>query len=110
MSHHHPACIARQALRRFRGNARPVLEHGLAWLIRVGQHLGIDVDHHLVPLSRGAGIEPVVQSRLREQGQGIRPLLGRRRGIGCRQILGRAGGLARRLLTPGLLVQGLAGC
>jgi hypothetical protein len=62
MSHHHPARIARQALRRFRGNARPVLEHGLAWLIRVGQHLGIDVDHHLVPLSRGAGIEPVVQA------------------------------------------------
>ena len=25
--HHHPARVARQPLRRFRGNARPVLEH-----------------------------------------------------------------------------------
>jgi len=50
-------------------------EDRLARLRRVGQHLGIDVDHHLVALPRGAGIEAVVQGRLREQGQGIRPLL-----------------------------------
>src|SRR5512132_2978484 len=33
--HHHAARIARQAPRRFRGNARPVLEHGLAGLLRI---------------------------------------------------------------------------
>ena len=32
------------------------LENGLAGLIRVGQRRGVDVDHHLVPLSRRAGI------------------------------------------------------
>ena len=30
VAHHHPARVARQALRRFRGNARAVLEHRLA--------------------------------------------------------------------------------
>jgi hypothetical protein len=35
--HHHPARVARQAPRRFRGNARPVLEDGLAGLIRIRQ-------------------------------------------------------------------------
>jgi hypothetical protein len=58
VAHHHPAGVAGQALRRFRGNARPVLEDRLAWLLRIGQHLGIDVHHHLVALPRGAGIEP----------------------------------------------------
>jgi hypothetical protein len=52
--HHHPAGVARQALRRFRGNARAVLEDGLARLIGVRQHRGIDVHHHLVTLARGA--------------------------------------------------------
>ncbi len=57
VAHHHPTRVTRQALGRFRGNARAVLEHGLPRLIRIGQHLGIDVDHHLVALVRGAGIE-----------------------------------------------------
>jgi len=77
VAHHHPARVARQALGRFRGNARAVLEHGLPRLIRIGQHRGIDVDHHLVALTRGAGIE-VVQGRLREQSQGIGLPLGQR--------------------------------
>ena len=57
MAHHHPARVARQAPRRFRGNARAVLEDALTGLLRIGQHGGIDVDHHLVALARGAGIE-----------------------------------------------------
>lgn len=65
VAHHHPARVARQALGRFRGNACAAVEHGLARLIRIGQHLSIGVDHYLVALARGAGIE-VVQGRLRE--------------------------------------------
>ena len=75
MAHHHPAGVAGQALRRFRGNARAPLEDRLPRLIGIGQYLGIDVDHHLVALPRGAGIEAVVQGRLGEQGQGIGLLL-----------------------------------
>jgi len=75
VAHHHPAGVARQAPGRFRGNARAVLEHGLARLIRIGQHLGIDVNYHLVALARGTGIE-VVKGRLREQGQCIGLMLG----------------------------------
>jgi hypothetical protein len=56
MSHHHPAGVARQALRRSRGNTRAILEDR-----------GIDVDHRLVALARGAGVEAVVEGRLREQ-------------------------------------------
>ena len=74
--HHDPARVARQALRRFCRNARPVLEDGLAGLIGVGEHRGINMNHDLVPLSRGARIEPVVEGRLREQGQRIGLLLG----------------------------------
>jgi hypothetical protein len=59
VAHDYPTGVARQALGRFRGNARAVLEHGLARLIRIGQHLGIDVNHHLIALARGAGIEVV---------------------------------------------------
>ena len=66
VAHHHPARVARQAPRRFRGNARAVLEHGLAGLLRICQCRCVDVDHDLVPLSRRAGIELVVQGRFRE--------------------------------------------
>ena len=55
---------------------RAPLEDRLTGLSRVGQHRGVDVDHDLVPLSRRAGIEPVVQCRLREQGQRVSLLLG----------------------------------
>jgi hypothetical protein len=64
--HHDPAGVARQALRRSSWNARAVLEDGLARLIRVRQDFGIDVDHYLVALARGAGIDAMVEGRLRE--------------------------------------------
>ena len=79
--HDHAARVARQAPGRFRGNARPVLEDGLAGLIRIRQHRGVDVDHDLVALARGAGIELVVEGRLREQGQRVRLLLGHGRAV-----------------------------
>jgi hypothetical protein len=59
VSHQHSAGVARQASRRFRGNARAVIEYGLARLIRIRQHRGIDVHHYLVALARTAGVEPV---------------------------------------------------
>jgi hypothetical protein len=37
VAHHHPARVARQARRRFRGNVRAPLEDGLAGLIRIRQ-------------------------------------------------------------------------
>jgi hypothetical protein len=93
--HHDPARVTRQAAGRFRGNVCAPLEDGLAGLLRVRQRRGVDVDHHLVPLSRGAGIDPVVESRLREQGQRVCLLLGHRRG--GRGRVSRGGG---GLLTP----------
>ena len=66
VSHHHAARVARQAPRRFRGDVDPLFEHGLDGLLRVRQRRRVDVNHHLVPLARGAGIEPVMQRRLRE--------------------------------------------
>ncbi len=76
--HHHAARVARQAPGRFRGNVRPVLEDGLAGRVRVCQHRGLDMDDHLVALARGAGIDPVMEGRLREQGERVRLLLGQR--------------------------------
>jgi hypothetical protein len=95
--HHHPAGVAGQALGRSSWNAHPVLEDRLARLIGVRQHLGIDVDHDLVTLARGAGIEVVVQGGLREQRQRVGLLLLQRRRVGLRRLL------------PPLLVQALAG-
>jgi hypothetical protein len=66
VSHDHPAGVARQALGRSSWNARAVFENGLARLIGVRQDFGVDVDHHLVALARSAGIDAVVQGRLRE--------------------------------------------
>src|SRR5881296_2330386 len=57
VSHHHPACVARDAPRRFCGNARAVFEEGLAGLIGVGKDRRIDVDDDLVALARSAGID-----------------------------------------------------
>ena len=76
MAHHHPAGITRQAPGRFRGDARALLEDGLPGLIWIRQRRGIDMDHHLVALAWRAGIELVMQRRLRQQGQGIGLLLG----------------------------------
>ena len=66
VSHHDPAGIAGQTLGRSRGNARTVFKDRLAGLLGVREHLGVDVDDDLVALAGGAGIEPVVQRRLRE--------------------------------------------
>ena len=78
MAHHHPAGVARQAPGRFRGNACAVFQDRLARLIQIGQHLGVDVDHHLVALARGAGIESLVEGGLGEEGQRVGLLLGQR--------------------------------
>src|SRR5205823_12461773 len=66
VSHHHPAGVARQALGRSSWNARAVLEDRLAGLIGVGEDFGVHVDHHLVTLARGAGVDPAVEGGLRE--------------------------------------------
>ena len=82
MPHHYPRRIAREAAGRFPRNADAILEHGLPRLIRVGQDRSIDVNHHLVTLARGAGIELLVQCRLREQRERIRLLLSHARRVG----------------------------
>jgi hypothetical protein len=76
MAHHHPAGVTGQAPGRFRGNVGTALEGGLPRLLRIGQRRGVHMDHHLVALPRGAGIEAVMKRRLGEQGQGIGLLLG----------------------------------
>ena len=104
VAHHHPARIARQPLRRSRGNARPVLEDGLAGLIRVREHGGVYVDHDLIPLARRAGIELVAEGGLGEQCQRIRLLLGHRRAL-----RGRVGEGRVRSRGPAARVERLAG-
>jgi len=64
VSHHHPARVARQALRRFCGNAVATLEDAIARLIGIRQDRRIDVHHHLIALARRAGIDAVMQRRL----------------------------------------------
>jgi hypothetical protein len=64
MAHDDPARIAGQALRRSSWNAETVFEHGLAWLGRVGQDGGVDVDDHLIVLARSAGIDAVMERSL----------------------------------------------
>ena len=54
---------------------RAVLEDGLTRRVWVREHRGIDMDDHLVPLSEGTGIDPVMEGRLGEQGQRVRLLL-----------------------------------
>ena len=81
MSHDDAARIARQALRRFCRNARAGFEDRLTWRVRVGEHLGIDVDDHLVALPRRTRINAVVERRLYDEGQGIGLLLAQRRRV-----------------------------
>ncbi len=73
--HHHPTRVARQALRRFRGNVGAVLEDRLAGLVGIREERGIDMNHHLISLCRGAGLDAVVESCLREQRQRVGLLL-----------------------------------
>ena len=56
VAHDHPARVAREALRRFRGNANSVVQDGLAGVLGVGQHRGIHVNDHLVALAEGARV------------------------------------------------------
>ncbi len=79
MPHHDTAGVAGQAPGRFRGNARTIFEDGLPRLVAIREHRGVDVDHDLVSISRGAGIDAVMQSRLGEQRQRVGLLLGHRR-------------------------------
>src|SRR5712664_2724672 len=44
VTHDCPARVARQALRRLRGNAHAVLEDRLPRLLRIGQYRGVDVE------------------------------------------------------------------
>jgi hypothetical protein len=77
--HHHAARVARQTLRRFRGNVRAVLEDGLTRRIRIRQYRSVDMDHHLVALARRTGIDAVMQRRLSEERQRVGLLLRHRR-------------------------------
>src|SRR5438093_6641587 len=94
VSHHDPARVARDALGRFRGNARAVLQHGGVFL---------DVDHDLIAFSRSAGVEAVMERRLGEQRQSIGLLLAHR---------GRFRGNDGHVPVPQarLLVQGFSRC
>ena len=105
MAHHHAARIAREPAGRFPGNVAPLLQYGLAWLLRVRQDCGVHMDHHLVPLPRGAGIELVMQRRLREQAQRVRLLLGPAEGVGGRndQARGFRRGRLRRVSADPLV-------
>src|SRR5437899_7410268 len=78
MLHHHQARVARQAPRRFRGNVCAVLEERLPRLIGIREGRSIDVDYYLVSLSRGAGIDAVMEGCLREQRQRVGLLLSHR--------------------------------
>jgi hypothetical protein len=87
MTHHDARGIAGQALRRSSWNAATVFEHGLAGLGRVGQDWGIDVDHDLVALARGARIDAVMKRGLGQQRERVGLLLLHRRLVGFRFLL-----------------------
>jgi hypothetical protein len=75
----------------------------LAGLLRIRQHGGVYVDHDLVAISGSAGIEVLMQRRLRQQSERVCLPLGHRR-----EVSGRVG-RARPSRDPRPLVQGLAG-
>ena len=81
MSHHDPTRVTRQTLGRFCGNVRAVVEDRLTGRISVRQHRRVDVDHDLVALARGAGIDSVVKRRVGDEGQRVRLLLRHRGGL-----------------------------
>ena len=80
----------------FCGNVRAVVEDRLTGRIRVRQHRRVDVNHDLVTLARGAGIDSVVERRFGDEGQRVRLLL--RQGGRLRRHVGagrsRGNGLA----------------
>jgi hypothetical protein len=72
---------------------RAAFQHRLSGLGRIRQDGGIYVDHHLIALPSGSGIELVMQRGLGQQGQRVRLLLRPGRGL-RRRVGGRYGGLA----------------
>jgi len=104
VSHDDPTRVTRQTLGRLRGNARAVVEDRLTGRVSVRQHRRVDVDHDLVALARGAGIDSVVERRFGDEGQRVRLLLrhrGRLRGnVGARRFRGNVLG-ARFFGTTG---------
>jgi hypothetical protein len=101
--HHDAARVAGQAPRSFRGNVCTVFEDRLAGLIGIRKGRGIDVDDHLVALSRGAGIDSVVKGCLCEQRQGVGLLLGH-----GRRFRGNVRRGDVRVVSVSLLIQSLA--
>jgi hypothetical protein len=75
MSHDDPAGVAGQALGRSSWNAYTVFEDGLAGSVGVRQDFGVDMDHDLIALARGARIELVMQRHLGEQPECVGLLL-----------------------------------
>jgi hypothetical protein len=104
VAHDHAGGVARQTLRRFRGNVRPVLEGRLARRVRIGQDRSVDVDHDLVALACGAGVDAVVERGFGDEGEGVGPLLGHDRRFGD-DVGGRFRGNVRGV---SLLIQPLA--
>jgi hypothetical protein len=101
--HHDPARVARQALGRFRGNAHAVLQDGLAGCVGVGEHGRVDVNHDLIALARGSGIDAVMECRFREERERVRLLL-----FEGKRFRGNVTCVGEGLTL--LLIQGLAGC
>ena len=87
VTHHHTPRVAREALRRFRGNARTVFEDGLARVIGIRQDVGVDVDHHLIAFARRTRIDLLMQRGLRKQREGVGLLLRHRRRVVARRRL-----------------------
>jgi hypothetical protein len=65
-----------------------ILERRLPGLLRVGERGGVHVDDHLVPLTSWTGIEPALEGRLCDQGQGVGLLLAVRRQLRLRLVGG----------------------
>jgi len=105
VSHHDATRVTRQTPGCFRANVRAVVEDRLTGRIGVRQHGRVDVNHDLVTLARGAGIDAVVERRFGDKGQRIRLLLrhrGRlRRNVGGRRFRGNVLGV-RLGCTPGV--------
>ena len=81
MAHDDTTRIARQALRRFRGNVRAVLDDRLPGRIGIREHRRIDVDHDLIAFTRRPWIDSVVQGRLGDECERVRFLLLDRRPV-----------------------------
>ena len=64
------------------------------------------MNHDLISLTGSTGIEPVVEDRLRDQGQRVRLLLAHRRSVPDRVSEARSGPLASRALVQGLAGRG----